>query len=397
MRTGAERYRSLLALPGARAPVVASAFGSLPIGMFALGIVLLARDATGSFADAGWVAGAFGLANAIGAMAQGRIMDRIGQPRVLRTAATGHLIAVVALVVAATRDASTALLALIAIAGGACLPQTPAAMRALWGALVHDPERRHTAYALVAIVFELAVVAAPALVALIVALASPAAAVLTAVVLASGSAFAFTATPASQAWRGAPHATGWVGPLAGAGMRTLFFALAAMGTAVGVIQVAVPAYADERGTAELAGVLLAALSAGSLVGGLVYGARSWRGPPVPRLAALLLGLGCGFALLALAGPPAAIAACLLLAGLVLAPAVVVGSALLDVAAPHAVTEGFSVLIMGIVAGNAAGNALGGALVEGASHATAALCAGAVAALGAAYALARRRTLVYAPR
>ena len=51
---------------------------------------------------------------------------------------------------------------------------------------------------------------------------------------------------------------------------------------------------------------------------------------------------------------------------------------------------------GIVAGNAAGNALGGAIVEGASHATAALAAGAVAALGAAYALARRQTLVYPP-
>ena len=76
-REGA-RYRALLALPGARAPVILSAAGSMPIGMFGLGL-LLAHDATGSFAVAGRVVGAFSLANALGAVAQGRLMDRLGQ------------------------------------------------------------------------------------------------------------------------------------------------------------------------------------------------------------------------------------------------------------------------------------------------------------------------------
>lgn len=65
-REGARRYRLLLALPGARAPVILSAGGSMPIGMFGLGILLLAHDATGSFAVAGRVVGAFSLANALG-------------------------------------------------------------------------------------------------------------------------------------------------------------------------------------------------------------------------------------------------------------------------------------------------------------------------------------------
>ena len=53
-------------MPGARAPLIASALGSLPIGMYIVAILLMAREATGSFAEAGWVAGAFGLANALG-------------------------------------------------------------------------------------------------------------------------------------------------------------------------------------------------------------------------------------------------------------------------------------------------------------------------------------------
>jgi MFS family permease len=393
-REGARRYRALLALPGARTPVILSAAGSMPIGMFGLGILLLAHDATGSFAQAGRVVGAFSLANALGAVAQGRLMDRLGQTPVLRTAAIGHVPALAALVVAADAQAPTGVLVLCALCGGATFPQVPAAMRSLWGALVEDPGQRETAYAMVSIVFEVAVVTAPALVAAIVAISSPQVAVLAAAALGAGASLAFTATPPSRRWRGTPHDVGWLGPLGAAGMRTVFGVLAAFGTAVGIVQVAVPAFAAARGSAATGGVLLAALSAGSLVGGLVYGARSWPGSAPRRLAALLLGLGGAFALLAVAGSEVALAALLALSGLLLAPTTVIGSTLLDsVAPPGTVTEAFTVMVMAIVIGTAAGNAMGGSIVESGSYEKAVLLAGAVAVAGAAFTLARRRTLV----
>jgi predicted MFS family arabinose efflux permease len=139
---------------------------------------------------------------------------------------------------------------------------------------------------------------------------------------------------------------------------------------------------------------LALLSAGSLAGGLVYGARSWPGAPARRLPLLLLALGGGFALLAAAGSPGMLAPLLLACGLVLAPTTVVASTLLDTAAPAGtVTEAFAVMVMGIVAGTALGNALGGTIVEGAGYEVGALCASAIAVLGAVVAVARRRTLV----
>jgi MFS family permease len=167
VRSGAARYRALLALPQARAPLVASIAGSMPIGMFGLAILLLVRDTNGSFAVAGRVVGAFGLANAIGAVAQGRLMDRFGQPRVLRPAGAIHVAMLVTLVLAATRGASSWVLGGLALLAGGSLPQVPAAMRSLWSALVTDEERRQTAYALVTIVFEVSVVTAPVLVAAI--------------------------------------------------------------------------------------------------------------------------------------------------------------------------------------------------------------------------------------
>jgi MFS family permease len=392
--TGVQRYRALVGISGARAPLILSTAGSMPIGMFGLAILLLAHDTTGSFAQAGRVVGAFGLANALGAVAQGRLMDRLGQTRVLRAVACGHLPALIALVAAANAGASVWVLSLLALCGGATLPQLPAAMRSLWNALVDDPDQRATAYALVAVVFEMAVVTAPALVAGIVAIASPSAAVVAAAALGAGSAVGFTATAVSRAWRGEHHEVGWLGPLAAAGMRTVFAVLAAFGTAVGVVQVAVPAFAEARGSAATGGVLLAALSAGSLVGGVVYGARGWPGSSAARLSVLMLGLGGAIALLAVASTHLGLAALLVGCGLLLAPTTVVGSTLLDTVAPAGtVTEAFAAMVMGIVIGTAVGNALAGALVESSSYETAVLVGGAIAAAGSALALARRRTLV----
>ena len=154
-----------------------------------------------------------------------------------------------------------------------------------------------------------------------------------------------------------------------------------------------PAFTADDGSAETGGLLLAALSAGSLAGGLVYGARSWPGRPAIRLALMLAALAAGCALLAAATSNLALAAILLVVGVMLAPAAIVGSALLDdVAPPGTVTEAFTVMIMGIVAGNAAGNALGGALVDGPGYEQAVLAAAAIAAGGAVLTYARRSTL-----
>ena len=362
--------------------------------MYILGIVLLARDATDSFADAGRVAAAFGLANAVGAVTQGRLMDRLGQPRVLRTAAAVHVVALAGLVTAAREGTPAWVLALCAAVGGASLPQVPAAMRSLWSTLVSDPEQRATAYALVAIVFEVAVVTAPAIVAVIAAVASPEAAVLVAAALALAGAIGFAATTGSRGWRGERHDVGWLGPLAAPGMRTVFVVVAAFGAALGVLQVALPAFGAERGSAEEGGLLLVALSCGSLAGGLVYGSRPWPGVLARRLWVLLLALGAGCALLAVADSYTTLAVLLFVCGLLIAPVVVVGSTLLDTVAPSGTaTEAFAVMIMGIVAGSAAGNALAGAIVDAASYEAAVLSAAGLAALGAAITAARRRSLL----
>ena len=68
--------------------------------------------------------GAFGFVNAFGAVAQGRLMDRLGQGSVLRAAAVVHVLGLSALVVAAEAGASTVVLAAAAAVGGSSLPSS---------------------------------------------------------------------------------------------------------------------------------------------------------------------------------------------------------------------------------------------------------------------------------
>jgi MFS family permease len=396
-RAGAQRYAALLAIPASQRPVAASAVGSLAIGMYALSILLLTRDATGSFADAGQVVGSFAFTNAVGAAAQGRMMDRLGQPRVLVVVATIHVVALSGLVLAAGGSAPLWMLAVCAAVAGLCVPQVPAAMRSVWGRLVESLEQRQTAYALVAIVFEASMVTAPAVVAITVSLSSPSIAVLVAAALALVGGWGFAATGASRHWRGERHEVGWLGPLVAPGMRTLFVVHLAFGAVIGVLQVALPAFGAERGSAESGGLLLVALSSGALLGGIVYGAGSWPGTLLCRFVVLLVVFGASCSLLAVPDSSLLLAVLLVPVGMLIAPTAIIGSTMLDSVAPTGTaTEAFTLLVMAMVVGNAVGNALAGAVVESISYAACALCAAALGWLGAMVTVLRRRTLLPFP-
>jgi hypothetical protein len=304
-----------------------------------------------------------------------------------------HATAVAALLLATRSDAPEAILIACAAASGGSLPQLPAAMRALWPTLISDESDRQTAYASGAIAFGVAVVTAPALVAGLVAIGSPGLAVGVAAGIAGTAALAFSATAASRRWQGAMHATGWLGPLTAPGVRTIFGAMIVLGLVLGVVQVAVPAVTAEAGSTALAGVLLAVMSAGSLVGGIAYGARSWSGGFAGKLAVLFAALALGCALLTVVAPLPIMAVILFGVGLLLAPITIVSSSLLDIVAPgRAITEAFSIIIMGDVAGTAAGTAVAGTLIDAASVTTAVAAAAATAVCGAAFVIGRHRTL-----
>ncbi len=83
-----QRYLAILRLRSARNPFLASVVARLPISMAPLAAVLLVQQVRGSYAVAGLVVGAYALGATVGTPLLGRLVDRLGQPRVIGTTGT---------------------------------------------------------------------------------------------------------------------------------------------------------------------------------------------------------------------------------------------------------------------------------------------------------------------
>ena len=393
-------YAALLRLPGAARHVVAALVGRLPAGMAPLAIVLGVQAATGSYATAGLVAGSFSIASSLTGPVQGRMIDRFGQLWVLLSGSALLAVAFLGLAAAASAQAPAGTLAGLAVLGGIGNPPLSSCMRALWPPLLAqdgaDPEAPSltTAYAFESTTQELIFITGPLVVGLCVVVASP----LAALVVAAGCSLAGTTVFAtgrlSRAWRGAARHPDWAGAMRAPGIRTIVVAAFLAGLAVGQVEVAVAAFADEAGARGSAGVLLAVWSLGSMAGGIWYGGREWAAPAGRRYLVLawLVALGLGAPALALNVP--LMGAAMFAAGLALAPWLATNYLLVDRLAPAGtVTEAFTWILTGFMSGLAAGAATSGLLVEAAGVRTALVAPVAAMSLAAVVALARRGTLV----
>jgi MFS family permease len=381
-------------LPGVK-PLLAAAFvGRLPISMLSLGIVLLVSQENGSYATAGAVAAAQAFAGGIAQPFVGRLIDRLGQTPVLLTCAIAFPLSVAALIAVAETNPEPLPLIACAIPFGISYPPLFAALRALLSQLAPSHEVAASAFALEAIVQELFFISGPLLVAVLVAVASPQAALAVAGALTCIGTLAFAATKASRSCRPAPGDQPLrMGALASPGIRTVLVVSAAFGLSFGTLEVALPAFAEEHGSAGFAGVLLAIVALGSIAGGVWYGTRTPHGALATQIAVFTTLFAVALAPLALADSIPAMGALLLLTGLFVAPWAAATAALVGRLAPGgAMTEAYTWEMTAVVLGFALGGVLSGFIVEGAGVPEALATAAALAAAAALTAWARRATM-----
>jgi MFS family permease len=380
---GFGRYRAVLSLPGIR-PLLAAAFvGRLPVAMLSLTIVLLVSQESGSYATAGAVSATQAIASAIFSPLLGRLIDRLGQTPVLVGCAIAFPISAAALIAVAELEPELLPLMACAVPFGISFPPIFASLRALLGKLA-GRELTESAYAFEAVTQEIFFIVGPLLVAVLVAAASPQVAMAVAAAMTCVGTLTFAALPPSREWRAegdAPH--GWIGALASPGIRTLLVISGAFGLAFGTLEVTMPAFADQHGSAGTAGVLLAGAAAGSMMGGLVYGARNWAADQSTLLVRFSIFFAVALAPLALADSMPAMFVLLLLAGGFIAPWAATTYVLVGrLAPPGTLTEAFTWETTAVVGGFAGGGALSGVLIESAGVAEALLASSALAALAA---------------
>jgi MFS family permease len=276
-------YRELITTPGALAFSSAGFVARMPISMFGLGIVLLVVAHNGRYGLAGAIGAAFALVNALAAPAISRLVDRLGQRRVILPTVVLHGVFLVAFIVLVSNDAPTWSLFVTVAAAGLFEPSVGSLVRARWGHVLGPGPRLLTAYSFESILDEVIFIIGPLIVTLLATQIAEQAGLLAALVLLLVGSVALTAQRASEP-PVSPHGEHTGGsPLSAPGMRVLLAFMVFLGGVFGGVEIATIGFADQHGHASLAGPLLACYAAGSMVAGIVFGSARWKSSLPRRL------------------------------------------------------------------------------------------------------------------
>jgi MFS family permease len=386
------RYIEVLRTPGVLRVTLFAGIGRLPFAIVPLSIVLLMREEGYHYGEVGAAVGAEGLAIGFTAGFVGRLVDRGGRRRVILLTGTVCIVALSAWAVAILAHAPIGLIVAVAAIQGVSIPPISASMRSLWGRLVPE-ETLESAYAFDAIQLEFVFIVGPLIAAGLATALTPAVGVFLCAALYLTAAVGFATAPAAGIAADEQGERTRAGALRSAGIRTLALAAAVTAISFGGLEVALTAFAEEEGSRGAVGPLVTIWSLGSVIGGLWYGARTWKAPAEKRFLILMVLLAAGSAPLPLAPSIAVMAIMLVFTGLALAPLATTEFALIDRLAPTGtLTEAYSWLVVANVLGAGLGSLVAGVLAEEASVEWALATAGIACTLGIAVAVAGRRTL-----
>ena len=268
-------YRRLLGEPALRGLAVADVCARLPQGMVAITLLLVAATHA-SMATAGLVVAGYTLGQAVTGPLRGRLADQYGLARVCAACGCGYAIALLGLLAGSLAGAPAWLLVAAAAAAGLIVPPLSPGMRSLWAACAAGALRQ-AAFALDAAIFDLAYLAGPVVASALAAGVAPAAAVGLLLAL-TGAAIVMIGRRSRPADKNetrlaAPARRSALGPLHSPALRRLLITGGLLNAALSATEVALTGYVRDHHALWASGPLLAGVSAGSIVGSLLLGAR----------------------------------------------------------------------------------------------------------------------------
>jgi MFS family permease len=383
-------YAEIFAIPRTWRFSVAGIIGRMPMAMYGLGTVLLISAGTGRYGVAGSVSAAGALGGALCAPQLGRLVDRLGQHRVLIPVCVIFAIAVAGLAAAVELRAPDWTLFACGIVGGAAMPQTGPMARARWSVLLAGSPRLHTAFSVESVADELCFVIGPAAVTVLATQVHPVAGIGCAalcaligslwfasqrsteppVVVMDGQqalaeqAVAAGGQPARARAQARRAARGRRARLAAPSLTVLLPVYLFIGAMFVTIDLSTVDFATRLGHKPLAGLVLGCYALGSATGGLWYGSRTWHAPASRRLAVTLSMTVAGVCTFWAMPNLLVLAPVIYLCGLTIAPTLIAGYSLLEATAlPGRATEAMSWLSTGIAVGLAIGSTAAGFILD----------------------------------
>jgi MFS family permease len=356
-------YSEIFRPPGAKGFAAAGFVARLPIAMSTIGIVAMLSQTHGAYGLAGAVAATFALTNALAAPQISRLVDRLGQRRVLAPATTLSVLGFIGLMIATHLDGPAWMLFAFALLAAA-MPSMPAMVRARWTELYRDTPQLATAFAFESVADELVYISGSALaVGLSVSLFPEAGPLASTIFLAVGSA-AFILQKRTEPKIQPAASRGGTATIRLRPVQIVTLALVAIGAIFGTAEVTVIALTAEFGNAAAASLVVGGYAVGSMFVGLVYGALKPT-MALSRQFAIAIGIAAATTvpLLFVANIPM-LAFALFLSGAAISPTFITAFGLIERLVPSAkLTEGITWVMTGIGIGMAIGSFASGWVID----------------------------------
>ena len=364
-------YREVLRLPGALAFSSSGLVARLPMAIVGLGILLFTSGITGSYGLAGVMSAAFSLSAAAGMIISSRLVDRLGQHKVLGWLIAGESLGLALFVISMELAWPLVISAIIVVGAGACSPAIGPAVRARWTFVISRVEsasspKLRTAFALESIFEEIIFTVGPLITAwLAISLALPAPIILAIVIGVAGTLVlvrqrSTEPTPAPLHQSKIPHVPAFRRP----GVLLMILSAIATGAIFGSFEVAIVAFTAEQGAPEASGLLLAMWALTSMFGGLWFGSRHFRLPLSRQLVVITGSLTVALAITPFLNSLTTLTLATVISGALVAPLLITIFSLAERLVPNAqLTEGLTFINSGLTVGFSLGVAAGGYLID----------------------------------
>ena len=348
-------YAKIFSVPGAKAFAAGGFVARMPMAMAPIGIVAMLSQTHGDYWLAGAVSAAYALSNALISPQISRVVDRLGQSRVLAPT-TLIAIAAFAVLMLATRQNWPVWTLFAAALAAAVMPSYPAMLRARWSELFRGRPELNTAFAFESAADELVYIAGASLsVGLSVALFPEAGLLASTLLLASGS-LAFIAQKATEPGTRPTHETAGKSAFWQRPVQVVTLALIFVGATFATAEVSVVAITEAMDQASAASLVIGVYAVGSFVVGLIVGALGLKMALQRQLAIALTVLLVTAIPLLFAETLPLLAGAIFLSGVAISPTFITAFGLIEQRVPEAMlTEGITWVMTGIGIGMALGS------------------------------------------
>ncbi|WP_273838880.1 MFS transporter [Providencia rettgeri] len=359
------RYQELFQAKGSQRFVIAGLLARLALPMMGIGIITMLAQLKGSYTLAGLVSATFVLTYALLSPQISRLVDKLGQYRVLPVVTLISLLGVMLLVTTTWLALPDAGLFIGAFLAGA-MPSMSAMIRARWTALYKGQPILQTAYSLETVFDDATFIAGPPLsVGLTVALFPQAGLLVAAVLLLMGVMLLV------QQRSTEPHVVTleMLTPkqksiLSMTSLQLLIALMIALGVIVGSVDILSVTLAQLQQQPAAASLVLSAYAIGSCAMGLVFGALNLK-TPLPRLL-FISGVMTFLSIVPMwwVGGVYSLAVVVFISGLFFAPTMIIAMSLVENIVPqNRLTEGMTWLLAGLNIGVAIGAMMTGKMVD----------------------------------